>query len=69
MTQNWGAGGEDLNELDQIKRDVEELERKHHRAEVYGEPSSSLKSELKGLRDRVKKLSEKINRGIDTDVT
>jgi hypothetical protein len=68
VTPNW-VGGEDLNELDRIGREIEQLERKYHRAEVAGEKASSFKTELKSLRDRVRELSEKINRGPKVDVT
>jgi predicted RNase H-like nuclease (RuvC/YqgF family) len=69
VSQNWGGGGEDLDELDRIKRAVEQLERKHHQAEVRGEQSRAFREELRGLRDRVKSLSQKINLGTDTDPT
>jgi len=69
VTPNW-SDGEDLRELDDIKRRIEAMERKCHSDEVKNEkPSSSLRKQLESLRDRVSKLSEKINLGVATDVT
>ncbi len=69
VTPNW-SDGEDLRELDDIKRRLEAMERKHHEAEVKTEaPANDLKKQLESLRDRIKKLSEKINREPETDVT
>jgi polyhydroxyalkanoate synthesis regulator phasin len=46
------------------------MERKHHKEEVMSEkPASGLKKQLESLRDRVQKLSEKINRAPEVDVT
>lgn len=69
VTPNWSDGA-DLRELDDIKRRLESLERKHHDEEVRSEkPSGGLQKQLESLRDRVRKLSEKINREPTTDVT
>ncbi len=69
VTPNW-SDGDDLRELDDIKRRIEAMERKHHEVEVRTEkPDNDLKKQLESLRDRVKKLSEKINREPETDVT
>lgn len=67
VTDNW-SDGDTLRELDEIKRRVEEMERKHHREQVLN-GKSGLRSQLESLRDRVRKLSEKINREPETDVT
>jgi len=66
VTKNWSDGPE-LRELDEIKRRLEELERKHHEDQVNGK--AGLKAQLESLRDRVHKLSEKINRNPEVDVT
>jgi len=69
VTKNW-SDSEDLRELDDIKRRVEQMERKHHEAEVQSEKSAGgLKKQLESLRDRIHKLSEKINREPEVDVT
>lgn len=69
VTPNW-SDSEDLRELDDIKRRIEQMERKCHEHEVKSEkPSSGLKKQLESLRDRVSKLSEKINREPIVDVT
>lgn len=69
VTPNW-SDGEDLRELDDIKRRLEMMERKHHKEEVMSEkPASGLKKQLESLRDRVQKLSEKINRSPEVDVS
>lgn len=69
VTPNW-SDGEDLRELDDIKRRIETMERKHHKEEVMSEkPAVSLKKQLESLRDRVQKLSEKINRSPEVDVS
>lgn len=69
VTKNW-SDSEDLRELDDIKRRVEQMERKHHEAEVMSEkPAGGLKKQLESLRDRIHKLSEKINREPEVDVT
>jgi len=69
VTKNW-IDSEELRELDDIKRNLEEMERKHHAAEVTTEkPATELKKQMESLRDRIQKLSEKINRSPETDVT
>jgi hypothetical protein len=67
VTDNW-SDGEGLRELDDIKRRLEQMERKHHEEEV-NKGSSSLKKELESLRGRIAKLSEKINSEPEVDVT
>lgn len=69
VTPNW-SDGDDLRELDDIKRRLETMERKHHKEEVMSEkPAGGLKKQLESLRDRVQKLSEKINRSPEVDVS
>lgn len=66
VARNYSDGPE-LRELDELKRKVEEMERKHHKAEVDG--SAGMLKELQSLRDRIEKLSEKINNHPEVDVT
>lgn len=69
VTSNW-TDSPDLKELEDIKVQIEKLERKHHSDEVTTEkPSSKLESEIKSLRSRIRSLSEKINRSPEVDVT
>jgi hypothetical protein len=69
VTPNW-SDSDDLRELDDIKRRIEHLERKQHETEVQSEkPASKMIKELASLRDRVRKLSEKINGEPETDQT
>jgi Mg2+ and Co2+ transporter CorA len=61
VTKNWNDGDE-LRELDEIKKSVEQLERKFHEADVLKKTSerSKIQTQLESLRERVKKLSEKL---------
>lgn len=61
VTGNF-SDGKEIRELDEIKRRVEEMERKFHEADVLNKKTerSKLQNELKKLRDRVKQLSEKM---------
>lgn len=69
VTKNW-SDGEELRELDYIKRQVEQLERRYHDADVLKQSQKTkLESELSGLRERVKKLSEKLTPTPQTDLT
>lgn len=67
VTKNW-SDGDDLRELDDIKRRVEAMERKYHAEDVNG-GGSALKKQLESLRDQINTLSEKINRLPKNDVT
>ena len=69
VTQNWNDG-DDLLELDDVKRRVEAMERKFHDADVLDKPDrSKIQNELKSLRERVKKLSEKVQSNPQDDLT
>src|SRR6185369_7474280 len=66
VARNYSDGPE-LRELDELKRKIEEMERKHHEAEVAGK--AGMLKELSNLRERIEKLSEKINKEPTVDVT
>jgi len=69
VTNNW-SDGEELKQVDELKRKIEEMERKAHESDVLKKSSRSrLKKELEGLRNRVKKLSEKMQSKPAEDVT
>ena len=57
VTDNW-SDGEDLRELDDVKRRVEAMERRVHAADVFNKNSerAKLQTELTDLRIRVRKL-------------
>jgi hypothetical protein len=68
VTDNW-SDGEELRELDYIKRQVEAMEREFHKADVMKKSDrSKLQTELKDIRDRVKELSEKLTSNPQTDL-
>ena|SRR5579859_3339787 len=55
------SDGEDLLELDALRRHLEAMERKFHEADILKKTEkSNLQTELKGIRERVQKLSEKL---------
>ena len=66
VTKNFSDSPE-LRELDELKRRVEKMEREHHESEAQG--GSGILGELENLRDRINKLSEKINKEPEVDVT
>lgn len=69
VTKNW-SNGDDLLELADVKRRVEEMERKFHDSDVLKKKDrSKLESELNNLRDRVKKLSERLTSNPRDDLT
>lgn len=70
VTKNWSTGPETL-EIDEIKHDIEALERMAHKAEVNKKPGERDKiyKQLEGLRQRVSSLSEKQQSKPEFDVT
>jgi hypothetical protein len=66
VTKNFSDGPE-LRELDELKRKVEAMERKHHDSEAQG--GGGILKELESLRDRIGKLCEKMNKEPEVDVT
>lgn len=69
VTDNWSSGKE-LLELDQLKRDVEQMERDFHIADVRRTGNrSKFETDLNGLRQRIQDLSERMQSRFDLDVT
>lgn len=68
VTKNFSDGNE-LRELDDIRRRLEEMERKFHADDVLAKKTESIKKELNSLRERAKKLSQEINSEPLNDVT
>jgi hypothetical protein len=70
VTKNW-SDGDEIRELDDVKRRVEALERKFHEADVLKKKAekSKLQTELTNLRDRVRKLCEKLVPSAQEDLT
>ena len=66
VTRNFSDGPE-MRELDEMKRKIETMERKHHESEAQG--GSGILKELESLRSRIEALSEKINKDPEVDVT
>jgi phage shock protein A len=55
------SDGKELLELDDVKRRVEKMERDFHASDILHKPNrAKLESQLNDLRDRVKKLSQKL---------
>lgn len=68
VTDNW-SDGDELRELDEIKKQVEAMERKFHDADVTKKSDKgTIHTQLENLRERVKKLSEKIQSNPQTDL-
>lgn len=67
VTNNW-SDGKELQELADIKRKVEEMERKCHEADVL-KKKGNIASQLESLRKRVKQLSEKLTSTPQEDLT
>lgn len=69
VSNNW-SDGEELRELDAIKRQVEAIERKFHEADVLDKKSerSKFESQLKNLRNRITQLSEKLTSNPTSDL-
>lgn len=60
VSKNWSQGPE-LEELADVKKQVEEMERKFHDADVLEKSDKSkLQTELNNLRERMHKLSQKV---------
>lgn len=60
VTDNW-SDGEDLRMIDELKRNIEKMERKVHESDVLKKKDGpKLVKELKELKKRVTQLSEKI---------
>ncbi len=70
VTKNW-SDGEELQELSDISRRVEEMERRVHGADVLKKKDSfgKLRTQLESLRKRVRQLSEKIVSNPQDDLT
>lgn len=69
VTDNW-SDGKELLELDEMKRKIEEMERRFHESDVLNKGDrSKIQSELDSLRSRVEKLSEKISSNPQKDLT
>lgn len=67
VTKNWTSGDE-LLELDQVKKELERMERKVHESEVL-KKNNKFEAELKSLRKRMNDLSEKMQSRPEDDVT
>lgn len=60
VTNNF-SDGKELRELDELKRKMEEVERKYHSAEVRGDKNKNkISKELEGIKKKVEELSQKI---------
>jgi hypothetical protein len=70
VTNNWNDGKE-LQELDDIKKQVEAMERKVHESDILSKKAerSKFQSQLENLRTRVKQLSEKLTSDPQDDLT
>lgn len=69
VTQNWSHGKE-LTELDELKHEVEALEREAHKSDVLNKgDATKLYKQLEGLRTRMSTLSEKMQSQPGKDVT
>jgi len=69
VTNNWNQGKE-LEELSDIKTRLEAMERRAHSSDVLKKKDfGSLKTQLEGMRKRVKQLSEKLTSTPQNDLT
>lgn len=70
VTNNWNDGKE-LQELADIKKQVEAMERKMHEFDVLNKKNdkNKIQAQLENLRNRVKQLSEKLTSTPQNDLT
>lgn len=70
VTKNFSQGPE-IEQVDELGRKIEMLERKAHKLDVESKVGErdKLYKELKSLRSELRRLSEKMQPPVDTDVT
>lgn len=61
VTQNWGTGGKEYFQLEELKVRLEKLESKLNAMESEGKSGSSAQSKIDGLKKQIDELSDSLN--------
>jgi len=61
VTQNWGTGGEEIEELAEMKIKLEQLESRLNAEEGMGKSGKSISEQIKGLKKQIDDLSNSLN--------
>lgn len=61
VSQNWGVGGREIEELSEMKVKLEQLESRLNAEEAMGKNGKSIAEQIKNLRKQIDSLSDSLN--------
>lgn len=61
VSQNWGVGGREIEELSEMKVKLEQLESRLNADEAMGKNGKSIAEQIKNLRKQIDSLSDSLN--------
>jgi hypothetical protein len=61
VTQNWGVGGEEIEELAEMKVKLEQLESRLNAEEGMGKSGKGISEQIKSLKKQIDELSNSLN--------